>query len=52
MSVFQDEKEPEWMSFGPNDRFEVIELKGLEEHEQEREGILVLVYFISSIKIN
>lgn len=27
------------MSFGPNDRFEVIELKGLEEHEQEREGI-------------
>lgn len=46
MSVFQDEKEPEWMSFGPNDRFEVIELKGLEEHEQEREGTCIF-YFIN-----
>ena len=33
------EEEPEWMEFGPNDRFELIELKGLEEHEREREGM-------------
>ncbi len=29
------------MDFGPNDRFELIELKGLEEHEREREGLCV-----------
>ena len=29
------------MAFGPSDRSEVIELKGLEEHEREREGMLV-----------
>ena len=27
------EEEPEWMEFGPSDRSEVIELRGLEEHE-------------------
>ena len=27
------------MAFGPTDRNEVIELKGLEEHEREREGV-------------
>ena len=27
------EEEPEWMAFGPSDRSEVIELRGLEEHE-------------------
>ncbi len=26
------------MEFGPNDRFELMELTGLEEHEREREG--------------
>ena len=26
------------MSFGPNDRSEVIELVGLEEHERGRDG--------------
>lgn len=26
------------MEFGPTDRSEFIELKGLEEHEREREG--------------
>ena len=50
--IFQDEEEPEWMSFGPNDRFEVIELKGLEEHEQEREGNLVLVHLVTNGIIN
>lgn len=32
------EPEPEWMEFGPTDRFDVIELKGFEEHEERREG--------------
>ncbi|CAI8015155.1 hypothetical protein GBAR_LOCUS9435 [Geodia barretti] len=32
------EEEPEWMSFGPTDRSEVIELVGLEEHERGRDG--------------
>lgn len=32
------EPEPEWMEFGPTDRFDVIELKGFEEHEVEKEG--------------
>lgn len=32
------EEEPEWMAFGPTDRFDVIELKGLDEHEKQREG--------------
>lgn len=26
------------MEFGPTDRFDIIELKGMEEHEREREG--------------
>ncbi len=26
------------MAFGPMDRFDVIELKGLDEHERQREG--------------
>lgn len=34
-----EDDEPEWMAFGPSDRNEVIELKGLEEHEREREGL-------------
>lgn len=34
----KEEEEPEWMEFGPNDRFELIELVGLDEHEKEREG--------------
>lgn len=34
----KEEEEPEWMEFGPTDRFELIELKGLDEHEREREG--------------
>lgn len=34
-----EDSEPEWMAFGPTDRNEVIELKGLEEHEREREGV-------------
>ena len=32
------QEEPEWMSFGPTDRSEVIELVGLEEHERGRDG--------------
>eukprot|EP00731_Ephydatia_muelleri_P023671 Em0015g1254a len=35
--TYKHDDEPEWMEFGPNDRSEVIELKGLEEHERERE---------------
>lgn len=35
--TYRHEEEPEWLEFGPNDRFEVIELKGLEEHERGRE---------------
>lgn len=27
------------MEFGPTDRFDVIELKGFDEHELEREGM-------------
>lgn len=38
-----EDSEPEWMAFGPTDRNEVIELKGLEEHEREREGVYVCV---------
>ena len=26
------------MSFGPDDKYEFMELKGIEEHEIEREG--------------
>ena len=33
------EPEPEWMEFGPTDRFDVIELKGFDEHEVERGGM-------------
>lgn len=32
------EPEPEWMEFGPTDRFDVIELKGFEELEPDKEG--------------
>ena len=39
----EEDSEPEWMAFGPTDRNEVIELKGLEEHEREREGVCVCV---------
>lgn len=35
--TYLHEEEPEWMEFGPSDRSEVIELKGLEEHEKGRE---------------
>ena len=28
-----EDDEPEWMSFGPTDKYELMELKGLEEHE-------------------
>lgn len=28
-----EDDEPEWMSFGPSDKYELMELKGLEEHE-------------------
>lgn len=35
---FDVEEEPEWMEFGPSDRYEVMELKGLDEHEMEREA--------------
>ena len=35
--AYKHDDEPEWMEFGPNDRSEVIELKGLEEHERGRE---------------
>lgn len=31
------EPEPEWMEFGPMDRFDVIELKGFDKHEVGRE---------------
>ena len=34
----EEEEEPEWMSFGPSDRYEFMELKGIDEHEMEREG--------------
>ena len=29
----EDDPEPEWMAFGPSDRTEFIELRGLDEHE-------------------
>lgn len=32
------EEEPEWMSYGPTDCNEIMELKGLEDHELERQG--------------
>lgn len=35
----EEEPEPEWMEFGPTDRFDVIELKGFDKEELEREGI-------------
>lgn len=31
--LHEDDQEPEWMAFGPSDRTEFIELKGLDEHE-------------------
>ena len=34
----EEEPEPEWMEFGPTDRFDVIELKGFDKEELEREG--------------
>ena len=34
----EEEPEPEWMEFGPTDRFDVIELKGFDKDELEREG--------------
>ena len=37
---YKHEEEPEWLEFGPNDRFEIIELKGLEEHERGREEVI------------
>ena len=33
------EPEPEWMEFGPTDRFDVIELKGFDDQDAE-EGML------------
>ena len=36
---WDEEPEPEWMEFGPTDRFDVIELKGFDKEELEREGI-------------
>lgn len=30
--------EPEWMSYGPSDPTEIMELKGIDEHELEKEG--------------
>lgn len=35
----EEEPEPEWMEFGPTDRFDIIELKGFDKEELEREGI-------------
>lgn len=32
---YQEEPEPEWMEFGPTDRFDVIELRGFEDEEEE-----------------
>ena len=37
----EEEPEPEWMEFGPTDRFDIIELKGFDKEELEKEGILV-----------
>ena len=36
----KEEPEPEWMEFGPTDRYDIIELKGFDEHEMEREGVV------------
>ncbi|XP_003387130.1 PREDICTED: uncharacterized protein LOC100639191 isoform X1 [Amphimedon queenslandica] len=33
------DEEPEWMSYGPTDCNEIMELKGMEDHELEREAI-------------
>ena len=35
---FEEEPEPEWMEFGPTDRFDVIELKGFDKNELEKES--------------
>ena len=35
-----EEPEPEWMEFGPTDRFDIIELKGFDKEELEREGTM------------
>lgn len=43
------EPEPEWMEFGPTDRYDVIELKGFDEHEIERDGIMPLDTLYNSI---
>ncbi len=40
MSQYSAEPEPEWMEFGPTDRFDVIELKGFDDQEADEEGML------------
>lgn len=45
------EPEPEWMEFGPTDRFDVIELKGFDDHEIEREGMHVCVMNVTSTSV-
>ena len=50
----EEEPEPEWMEFGPTDRFDVIELKGFDKEELEKEGILVesCVYYVARSCVN
>lgn len=44
----EEEPEPEWMEFGPTDRFDIIELKGFDKEELEREGMKIAVLVCTS----
>lgn len=40
------------MEFGPTDRFDVIELKGFDEHEVERDGMCKILAIVTALRLS